>query len=53
LQNVVKVVKNVAAFFVTIIVGVVVGTALFTVESVESVEIDVKKRIERHRTHRH
>jgi hypothetical protein len=50
LKNVLRVVKNVGAFFVTVIVGLVVGAALFTVEAVETVETDAKKRIERHRT---
>jgi hypothetical protein len=50
LKSVLRVVKNVGAFFVTVVVGLVVGAALFTVEAVETIETDVKKRIERHRT---
>jgi hypothetical protein len=49
-KNVLKVVNNVGAFFVTVVVGLVVGTALFTVEAVGTIETDFKKRIERHRT---
>jgi hypothetical protein len=47
-----NVVKNVMAFFATIIVGLAVGSALLTIETVENLELDVKKRVERHRTHR-
>lgn len=50
LKSVLRVVKNVGAFFVTVVVGLVVGAALFTVDTVETIETDVKKRIERHRT---
>jgi hypothetical protein len=49
-RSVIGIVKNVAAFCVTVIVGLVVGTALLTVDTVETMEIDVKKRIERHRS---
>ena len=50
MKSVLKVVNNVGAFFVTVVVGLVVGAALLTVETVETVELDVKKRIERQRT---
>jgi hypothetical protein len=43
-------VKNVLAFFVTIIVGVTVGTALLTIETVERLEMDARDRSARHRT---
>jgi hypothetical protein len=46
-KNVVRAARNVAAFVVTVVIGIAVGTALFTVESVETIETDVKKRIER------
>lgn len=51
MKSVVKVVKNVVAFFVTVVVGLVVGSALLTIETIETLETDVKRRIERHRTH--
>ena len=50
MKSVLKVVNNVGAFFVTVVVGLVVGAALLTVETVETVEMDVMKRIERQRT---
>ena len=50
MKNVLKVVNNVGAFFVTVIVGLVVGAALFTVEAVETIDPDTRKRIERQRT---
>lgn len=46
-----NVLKNVVAFFVTVVVGLAVGSALLTIETVEGVEKDVKKRIERLRSH--
>jgi hypothetical protein len=46
-----NVLKNVAAFFVTIVVGLAVGSALLTIETVQNFETDVKKRIERLRSH--
>ena len=50
MRNVLKAAKNVAAFIVTIFVGAVIGTALFTVDTYDDLETDVKRRIERHRT---
>ncbi len=50
MKSVLHVVNNVGAFFVTVIVGLVVGTALFTVDTVETFESDVKRRIERRST---
>ena len=47
MKNVVRAARNVAAFVVTVVVGVIVGTALFTAESIETLETDVKQRIER------
>lgn len=42
--------KNLMAFIVTVIFGIVAGTAMMTIETVETVEEDVKRRIERHRS---
>ena len=50
MRNVLKAAKNVAAFMVTIFVGAVIGAALFTVDTYDDLETDVKRRIERHRT---
>ena len=42
--------KNLLAFIVTVFFGVVAGSALMTIETVETLEADVKRRIERHRS---
>lgn len=42
--------KNLMAFFVTVIFGIVAGTAMMTIESVETLEEDVKRRFEKHRS---
>lgn len=42
--------KNLLAFIVTVFFGLIAGSALMTIETVETLEADVKRRIERHRS---
>ena len=42
--------KNLMAFIVTVFFGLLAGSALMTIETVENLEEDVKRRIERHRS---
>jgi|tagenome__1003787_1003787.scaffolds.fasta_scaffold20564723_2 hypothetical protein len=49
-KNLMKAARNAAAFVVTVVVGAIIGTALFTVQTYDDLETDVKRRIERHRT---
>jgi len=49
-KKLMKAAKSAAAFVVTIVVGAVIGTALFTVQTYDDLENDVKRRVERHRT---
>ncbi len=49
MRNVVRVLKDVIAFLVTIVAGLVVGTALSMADATEAQEAEIKKKIERHR----
>lgn len=53
MTNVVRVVKDIVAFFVTVVVGLLVGAALFMVDTAEAREVDIKQKFERHRKSSH